>query len=255
MRYLLVSALFLLASSCTTVRARAYGGLSITELTGDAALNSSAGNLNLGTNRADLERELGQTDREVSPYLRAELGIPIGAVTVSGFRYSQTGRGTLDGDTQFGDLIGGTQVSTALSFTNVKAAAHFDLLNLGVVRLSPGVGVNFFDLDLEVGQTGTGSFERVDNEVFVPMLFAQAEADLGVVAATLDFGYMQASLDDARGRYMDLEALVRVNPLPLFEIFAGYRFIDLTAKGDADERRYEADLVLRGWLIGGGVSF
>jgi hypothetical protein len=255
MRYLLVSALLLLSCSCTMLRARAYGGLSVTELSGDAALNSSAGNLNLGANRVDVERELGQDDREVSPYLRAELGIPIGAVTLSGFGYSQTGRGALDGDSQFGDLVGGTQVTSHLAFTNIKAAAHFDLFNFGILRLSPGVGVDFIDLDVEVGQVGTGSFERINNEVFVPMLFAQAEADLGVVAATVDFGYMQASLEDARGRYMDLEALLRINPLPMLEIFAGYRWIDVAAKGNADERRYEADLVLRGWMLGGGVTF
>ncbi|MEZ5966644.1 MAG: hypothetical protein R3F56_22595 [Planctomycetota bacterium] len=241
--------------ACTSVRARAYAGITQTTLQGDMALDNAAGNLNLGTNRVDVGDEAGLDDRELSPYLRAELGLPIGGVTISGFDYSQTGSGTLAANHQFGDIPGGNPVTSHLSFTNVKAAAHFDLLNLGVVRVSPGLGVDFVDFDIEVADATTLGFERVDNEVFVPMVFVQAEANAGIVAATLDVGYMQASLHDARGQFLDVEALVRVNPLPLFEIFAGYRLISLDARGVADERRYDADLRLHGWMLGGGITF
>jgi hypothetical protein len=241
-------------AACVGVRARAYAGVQQSTLQGDVALDNSGGTLNLGANRADVEDDLGVDDREYSPYVRAELGLPIGAVTVSGFTYTQTGAGTLLG-TQYGDIPAGTAVTSYLEFSNVKAAAHFDLFDFGVLRLAPGVGVDFIDLDLEVTELGTSRFERLNNEVFVPMVFAQAEVDLGVVAATLDVGYMQASLDDAKGSYLDVEGLVRVTPMPFVELFAGYRFLDLDARGHADERRYEADVRLHGWMLGGGITF
>lgn len=250
-----LTAIPLAAGACTSVRARAYAGLSQTFLQGDVALDSGSGNLNLGTNRPDVGDELGLDGGEVSPYLRAELGLPFGGVTVSGFTFSQTGSGTLDPTHQYGDIPGGTTVSSHLAFANVKAAAHYDLLNLGILRLSPGLGVDFVDFDIDVSDSMSLTFESVDNRVFVPMLFAQAEVDVGIVAATLDVGYMQANLRDAKGQYLDIEGLVRVNPLPLFEIFAGYRYIGLDARGVADDRHYDADLRLHGWMLGGGISF
>lgn len=253
MRYTLPVAMLLL-SACTSLRARAYGGLQQATLQGGVALDNSAGSLNLGANRADIGDQLGLDDREYSPYVRAELGLPIGSATVSGFRFSQTGDGTLTG-AQFGDIPAGSQVTSFMKFTNVKVAAHYDLFDIGVLRLSPGVGVDFFDFDVQVTELGTSNYERVDNRVYVPMLFAQAEASLGVVAATLDVGYMQASLDDAKGSYLDVEALIRVSPSPFVEIFAGYRLIELDARGVADDRRYDADVTLRGWTLGGGVTF
>ncbi len=245
----------LLLGACTSLRARAYAGVQQTTLQGEAALNNSAGSLNLGTSASDIEDEVGLDGEEYSPYVRAELGIPLGSLTISGFDYTATGSGTLGAGHPYGDIPGGSQITSFLEFTNIKAAVHFDLLNFGVLRLSPGVGVDFINFDVQVTELNTANFERVDNEVFVPMLFAQAEVDLGVVAATVDVGYMQASLDDATGRYFDLEGLIRFNPVPFVEVFAGYRLIDLDARGTADERRYEADLRLHGWTLGGGVIF
>ncbi|HLU40141.1 MAG TPA: hypothetical protein VK081_12215 [Planctomycetota bacterium] len=224
-------------------------------LQGDLALDNSSGNLPLGANRVDLDRELGAEDPSVAPYVRAEVGLPIGAVTLSGFTYSETGSGTLAPNHQYGDIPGGSQVSTFLSFTNVKAAAHFDLFDFGIVRVSPGLGVDYFEIDMQVTDVVTTDFERVDNEAFVPMVFLQAEVDLGIVAGTLDIGYMEADLEDADGRYLDVEALVRFNPVPVVELFAGYRFIDLDARGRADSRNFSADVQLHGWMIGGGVAF
>jgi hypothetical protein len=244
-----------LAASCTSLRARAYAGVTHTTLQGDVALDSSAGGLDLRANRADVEDEIGLDEREFSPYVRAEVGLPLVDFTASGFNYSQTGGARLQGNHQFGDIPAGSQVSAHLEFTNIKAAAHFDLLDLGVLRLAPGVGVDFIDLDVAVSELSTTNFERIDNEVFVPMVFAQAELGLGLFAATVDVGYMQASLDDARGEFLDVEALLRFSPAPFVEVFAGYRLIDVDVRGNADERRYEADLLLHGWMAGGGIVF
>jgi hypothetical protein len=76
-----------------------------------------------------------------------------------------------------------------------------------------------------------------------------------MVAATLDVGWIDIDLGDADGSYLDVEALVRVNPLPHLELFAGYRFIDIDAEGTADNRRFEAAFQLHGWMVGGGVTF
>lgn len=251
----ILAVLSCLLPACTSLHARAYGGLTQATLEGSVGLQSSAGNLPLNQNRVSLDDEAGVDQSEVLPYLRGELGMPIGSVTVSGFAFSETGGGRLAGNHQFGDILPSSLISSRLEFLNVKAAAHFDLVNVGVFRFSPGLGVDIFDLDAQISQVGTSNFERIDNVAFVPMLFGQAEVDLGVVAGTVDVGWIDVDLKDADGSYLDVEALVRVNPLPHFEVFAGYRFINIDAKGTADSRRFSADFDLHGWMVGGGVTF
>ncbi len=255
MRLGILAVLSCLIPACASLHARAYGGLTQATLDGSMALQSSTGNLPLGQNGVNLENEGGVENSEVLPYLRGELGMPIGSVTVSGFAFSETGGGQLASNHQFGDILPGSLISSRVEFLNIKTAVHFDLLSLGVFRFSPGLGLDVFDLDAQISQVGTSNYERIDNVAFVPMLFGQAEVDLGVVAGTLDVGWIDVDLEDADGSYLDLEALVRVNPLKHLELFAGYRFINIDAKGTADSRRFEAEFDLHGWMVGGGVTF
>jgi hypothetical protein len=87
------------------------------------------------------------------------------------------------------------------------------------------------------------------------MVFLRGEADLGIVGANLDLGWMNADLHDARGDFWDIEAMVTVSPIPLIELFVGYRYVLIDAKGDVDGQHFDSDLKLSGWMIGGGISF
>ena len=248
--------LLLAAALCggcsTSIGARIYAGYMEAEFDGDVALAPNVATPIGPINQVD--GQLGIDDPAGSPYGRIELQLGPANVTVSGFTYDQDGQGTLSAT--FGGLNAGTNVESTIEMVNARASLHFSLLDLGVFRLSPGVSVDYFDVDMTVRDTANlGLFERVEVEAPVPMLFAQAEVDLGIVAATLDIGGIKVDLPDADGTYFDIEALARFTPFTHFEVFAGYRYIRLDADGTADGQPFVAELDMRGWMIGGGIKF
>jgi hypothetical protein len=240
-----------LLPGCTAYELRGYGGFTSTKLSGDVGLSPS-GNL-IPPVTADVESAFGLGDAEGSVYLRAEAALASLRLTASAFQHDESGNGTLN--VNFGDLTIGTPVASTLDLTSAKVALSFDVLNLGVFRLSPGVALDYFDIDTTVRATTVNAFETVDVSAPVPMPFLQLEGDLGVVAATLDAGWIHIDLEDAGGTFFDLEALVRVQPFAHAEVFAGYRFLSIDADGDADGQDFRADLRLQGWMIGGGITF
>lgn len=241
------------SSGCSTdIGARVYAGYMQAEFDGDVALSPNVVTPLGNVNRVD--GQLGIDDPSGSPYGRIDLELGPANLTVSGFSYDQDGTGMLNAT--FGNINAGAIVNSSLEMVNARGSLHFSLLDLGVFRLSPGVSIDYFDIDMTVSDTANlGLFERIDVEAPVPMLFAEAELDFGIVAGVLDVGGIEVDLPDADGTYFDLEALVRVEPLPHVHVFAGYRYIHLDADGTADGQPFEADLNLRGWMIGGGFEF
>ena len=240
-----------LLPGCTGFEMRGYGGYTSTELSGNVGL-APTGNVTQPVN-ADVDSAFGLGDAEDSFYLRAEAALTFLRFTASAFQHNGTGNGTLN--VNFGDLTIGTPVSSDLEMTSAKAALSFDILNLGVFRLSPGVAVDYIDMDTTVRATTVNAFETVSVNAPVPMPFLQLEGDLGFVAATLEGGWIHLNLDDAGGTFFDIEGLLRVQPFRHVELFAGYRYISIDADGDADGQDFRADLVLQGWMVGGGITF
>lgn len=205
------------------------------------------------TASVDVENSLGLVDPSTSFHGRAELDAGPIRVSASGFRYSQSGNGRLTAS--FGDLSAGADVATNLDITNLKAAVTFDLIDTGVFRLSPGIGVDVFLLDGRITESVTASFEDVDDMLPVPMLFAQAEVDLGPVSGVIDAGFLDYETDEVGGRFLDIEAFVAFSPASHIELLAGYRYIDIDAFGESEGQELTANLTLQGWFIGGGISF
>lgn len=241
-------------SSCTMPYARAYAGYANMGLSGDVALAPTVGSTNLNALKVDVENELGLDGGAGSPYGRVDLGLgPIG-ITASAFQYSKVGTGTIT--RQFGNITAGAQVRSDLDLTDIKGALLVNLIDIGPVRLSPGFGVNFVDLQLDVRTlTGVVASDTVDVTAPIPMAFLQGDLDLGVFGATIEGGGMSVDLSDAKGTYWDVEGLVRYQPVKHLNIFAGYRWISLDAEGKADGQDFDAKLALKGWMVGGAFTF
>ena len=246
-----LSGLLALASAaCSPLRAKAYGGYIQSEMTGTVALAPPASTIPpVG---ADVEDALG-ADTSGSPYGRLELGAGIVGLTASAFQFSSSGPGTLTAD--FGNLSAGTPVDSDIDFLNIKSAITIDLIDVGFLRIAPGFGVDYLDLDMEVRATNIAALERLQVQVPAPLGFVQGEVKLGPVGITADFGAMSINTEEVDGDYFDFEGLVHVKPLPHVELFGGYRWIQFDASGEVDGQMYDADLQLRGWFVGGGVTF
>jgi len=242
-----------LLAACSAPGARVWAGYTQMKVSGDIGLTPSVSGVTTGPINVDVDEQLGLGAASQSFYGRAELDFGPVRLTGSAFQFSDSGQGRLQVD--FGNISAGTDVSTDLDFINGKLALTFDILDLGPVRLSPGVGVDVFDLDMDVSETTGGTSESISEILPVPMLFAQAELDLQVVGLIVDFGGSGFNTTEADGRFYDVEALVYVRPAAALELFAGYRWINFNVDGESDGQQFDADLTFQGWLVGGGVSF
>lgn len=253
-RMLCIAGLALALPACSTgLGIHVDAGYTELELTGDIGLSPTVGSTVL-PQRIDVQDGFGLSEKMNSPYGRIELQALIARLQVSGFQIDQTGRGTLA--VQFGDIPVSTPVETTLDMTNIKAELLFDLIDIGPVRISPGIGVDYFDLQLSTRSLAVTTLrESIDAQAPVPMLFVQAELDLGVFDLVADVGGMKADVDDANGTAIDVEILARIRPLDHVEIFAGYRHIILDVEGKADGQDYLSDLQLSGFMVGGGIYF
>lgn len=219
---------------------------------GDMALSPTGGAVG-PTIDQDIESGLGLGDQSGSPYVRAELDLGVPVLSVSAFQFSDSGIGMLNGS--FGNISGGTQVATDLDFRNVKTALTFDI-DLGPAKISPGLAVDLFDLDLHVQDVAGFAEESVSLIAPVPMLFMRAEADLGIVAGVAELGGLKTPrIQDIKGTFWDGELRVEVRPAPMFHLFAGYRFMHLDGNGNIDNQDFSTSLDISGWLIGGGIRF
>ena len=247
---LLISCLVLPGlGSCVGIKG--FGGYTQMQLSGTLALNDSGNTNNLDNIQNDVDSAFGLGEAVGAPYVRGELDLGGIVLTGSGFTFDQTGSGTLS--QPFGDIPAGTAIDTDFELLNIKGALSFDIIDVGGVRISPGVAVDFFDIDVRLENPATLEFEDVDTLAPVPMLFVQGEVSLGPVGATVDFGWMSADFGDVDGTWMDIEGLARLNLMPTLEIFAGYRYISLDSTGDADGQEYSANLQLEGWTAGIGL--
>jgi hypothetical protein len=87
------------------------------------------------------------------------------------------------------------------------------------------------------------------------MAFLRAELDLDWVGLVAEVGYISIDVDDVDATLLDLEGLIEFRPANWVNLFAGYRMIDLDVQGIDDNERYDVDLQLGGFLVGGGFRF
>jgi hypothetical protein len=246
----------LLGAGCTYVSVDA--GYFAADLDGDVGVDSAALATTLGV---DVDSSLALSGISGSPWARLQAGNERVGVTLSGFHYDQQGRGVLEAD--FGNIRLGTPVDSDMTLDSVKAALHFDLADIiGVegLHVRPGIAADAFFPDLTVRSVlQPDVVETVDEPIAVPLAYLEVDYAVGPVSLIVDAGYMSLDYDagsyDVGGSLLDLGAMVRVRPWCHVHLFAGYRFLDLDVEGTADGDPFEADLQLRGWILGGGVAF
>lgn len=251
-RLLLAGALVLATAACSPVGATLQAGYTQMRVGGSFALADGTG----GTGDAPLQdvgTAFGLGDDRGSPYVRAQLdlgGLVLGA---DAFLFEERGEGVLDAS--FGGLPATTPVAADLRFGCAKLSAVYDI-DLGLVKVAPGLAMDVFDLDFRVEETSLGNAEEIDELVGVPLLFVRAEAGIGVVDLVGEIGYLETPrIDGAEGRFLDVEVLAECSVLPMLHLFGGYRLIDLDANGDTGSESYGIDLQVRGWVLGGGLRF
>jgi hypothetical protein len=250
-RRIAVVALSLLGA-CAVPSAEIDVGYTMMAVSGDIALSSGTGGVSTGASQ-DIESAFGLGDDQGSVYVRAQLDLGSPVFTASGFMFSESGQGVLDAT--FGGISASTPVDTELDFANIKFSMTFDI-PIGPVTIAPGLAVDTFDLHFKATETTLGNSEEIDEIVPVPLLFLRAQADLGPVSLVGEGGYIDIpETDGAEGKVLDLEARLDWQVFPMFALFAGYRRIDIDAKGETDTDSFAVDLLVDGWMVGGGIRF
>ena len=243
--------LLLVLASCGAAGIKLFGGYSQMNLSGTIGLEPGGGG---PFTQIDVVDDLGLGSEVGTPYGRAEIDLGVIHLTGSGFLFEESGSGTLTAD--FGDITVTTGVDTELEMLNAKGAVSFDIIEIGALRISPGVAVDYLQLDMIVRETATPTnFEQLDINVPVPMLFVQGEVDLSLLNATVDVGWMSLDLGEISGTWLDIEALATFNLFPAVETFAGYRYISVEANGTADGQLFDTNLELQGFIVGLGFSW
>jgi hypothetical protein len=243
-------ALLLALPACVSITTQA--GYTQMSVSGDIGLTAASGSSTVVIDQ-DLESALGIGDEQGSGYVRAQADLGVPVLTVSGFMMDEEGQGTLNAD--FGNVPAGRDVLTDFSMTNIKASLGFEF-GIGPISITPGLAVDYFDVNLKVEDATGFATEELDLQSPVPMLFVRGTGDIGIVSGVLEIGYVTIpETDDVEGTLWDIEALVEVRPAGMFHAFAGYRSILLDAEGESDGDTYSADLEIGGWVIGGGIRF
>lgn len=261
LRPLLLVATFASVAACAGQRYRLDVGAMFARATGDVALQSATNSLDLGSNQNDLDRNLGLGDTEPAPYVRAEVDAGPHRARFHGFaidadgsgQVNDNGNGTSATDNGFGDIDGGSAVSTSLRFFAIGATYAYGIVAEENFRFGAGLALNYYSLD--IGARSAVTRESVFTDVLVPMPYLEIEGMLGPLTAGANFGLMSADLGDASGRYLDTEAYLRWQANDQFDFLVGYRYLVLDGAGSASSRDFDADVDVQGLFVGGGVRF
>lgn len=223
------------------------------ELSGTVGLSTNVGGFTVGPVEASLDDDFGLGDPSGSLYGRVDFAA--GPIHVSGsvFRYSESGSERLS--VAFGGLTANALVDSTIEFTSGRGGISFDLIDLGIVRLSPGVGVDLLDVEMRATERSSGRTETIDEILPVPIVTLRGEVDADDIGAFVDLGAMDVDLGDVEGTLVDVEAVVWVEITDPLRLFAGYRWISIDADGTTRGDRFTTDLEMTGWIVGGGVEF
>jgi hypothetical protein len=246
--------LALAMAGCAPVRMTAQAGYTQTAVSGEIALESGGGSSSSpATSTQDVESAFGLGDQQGSPWLRAQADLGVPVLAASGFWLHDSGTGVLD--ESFGGLPAGTPVATVLELGCGKFSCTFDI-DLGPVKLSPGLAVDVFDFEFRATETTLGNREEIDEILAVPMVFLRAEGSHSVFGFTAEAGYLETpEIDGSQGRFFDIEAMVECAVLAQGHLVVGYRLLDVDGKGESGADSFAIDIQIRGWFVGGGIRF
>lgn len=245
-------AVVVILPSCYQLEATALVGYTHMSVDGELGyVDGSSG----GGIQQDVESAFGLGDEQGTPYGRAMLDLGVPVLSVSGYRFEESGSGVLEANVGSNPiLIPGTPVNTEFELSNIKASVAFEI-GLGPISVQPGIAVDWFDMHVQVRDTIGIASETLDLSGPVPLLFVRGEVDVGIVDGMIEVGYVEADVDEVDGSLLDIELLVQVRPVGMLTLFAGYQLLLLDANGEVDGDAYDADLQIGGFLIGGGLTW
>jgi len=251
-RLIVLASLALMAlPACSIPTLEVQAGYAHLSLDGDIGYSNG----NTVAVEQDFESVFGLGDSQGSPYGRAQIDFGVPVLTVSAFSFEDKGRGVLLSD--FGNipaLAGGVPVQSELDMMNAKVSLAFEI-GIGPVSISPGLAIDYFDLQIDVTDALSIASEQVDVSGPLPLAFLRADVDLGIVSAFAEAGYMSADIDDVDGELLDIEAQLVLHPAPLVELFVGYRYWNIALDGIIDNNTIDTDIKVSGLIFGGGIRF
>lgn len=240
----------LVLASCATPDVAVDAGYMVMRLAGDFGLAGSGGG---GSARINLGQGLDIANAD-SPYAKVEAQLLGLRVSLSGFDYTDSGDSILS--TSFGDISAGSTVTTDVDLFNLKGTIAYDIINNDYLRISPGVGLDYFDIDMRMVATApVSAFEEVDFQVPVPMPYLSAQLKYEDFVLDTELSGASVDLQDADGLYWDISAKLRYQPLPPVGIFVGYRYLRIKADGDTGGQDFSGDIHLNGLFFGGRIAF
>lgn len=251
-RLLVAAGVIATLPSCFQLELQAHAGYANLAVDGNLGYQDGGA---VGSIDQDVESAFGLGDEQGTPMVRAELDTGVQVLSVSGFVFDDEGQGVLQA--QFGDeplLSVGAPVNTQFDLTNIKGSYLFDI-GLGPVTLSPGIAIDYFDLDMAVSDVFGIVTEDVELQAPIPLAMVRGEVELGPVRARAEVGYMAVEVDDVDGSMLDAEAMIYYQPVSMLDLFAGYRHLNLAVDGEIDGDAFDTDITIAGWVIGGGIRF
>ena len=239
--------------ACTIPTLEVQAGYAQLSLDGDMGYSNG----NTVAVEQGVESAFGLGDSQGSPYGRAQIDFGVPVLTVSAFDFEDEDRGRLGNQVSFGNLpgiVGGVPVQSKVEMMHAKVSCAFEI-GIGPVSISPGLAIDFFDLQIDVSDAFSIAREQIDVSGPLPLGFLRAEVDLGIVSAFAEAGYITADIDDLDGEVLDIEAQLVVHPAALVELFIGYRYVNMVLDGIIDNDTIGTDLTVSGLIIGGGIRF
>ncbi len=198
---------------------------------------------------------IGQDDAVLGGMFEVRAGLAPLELGLSGFEYSQTGRGTYTGSFLGQNFTGA--VRSDFEITNFQATLGLDVVNTEVVRVGALLGLDYLSVDLQLDDTSGLTSARLDESLPVPVLGLRADASLGEdwrVGGQI--AGLAVNVNDFDVTFLDGQAGVHWEVFDHGEVFLGWRLLDLDFKGPLDSTT-DADVGVRlsGPFLGVGIAF
>ena len=211
-----------------------------------------------GSSTVNLTENAGLGKSQFNPYVDARIGVVPFEIGLTGFDYSDSGAGTLNGR-YLGTTFSGS-VQSDFELRSLRGTVGIDVIALDMLRVGLLGGVNYMDLNFALSgidaSSGLRVNETIDEGLPIPVLGARADVgiieDLRVGAQVLG---LNLDVEDFDIDFLDFEAMLHYEPVPWVEAFVGYRAINFDWAGMSGGEQVRADLEMSGPVFGVGISF
>ncbi|HEX6810301.1 MAG TPA: hypothetical protein VF384_01645 [Planctomycetota bacterium] len=184
---------------------------------------------------------------------RAAFDMDVPGLAVPGFGFDEPGAGTLAKDL-VGPLprdVANADSDFEWSSDEASPALHAWFEHATTSR---GFAAGHFDGNLDVSEVH-GLASETGLATPVPIGCVQSAIDLGVFSIPEEVGGTEVEIDDVQVRLLDVETVLTVRATTVLDLFVGYNVLELTADGPIDDVKLDADVAIRGLVIGGGLRF